>query len=213
MKINTKAYPFFDRMKFIVQLYSQRRQVVTFFSLIILIILFFLFSPFAKTFVFPSLFNKKLSSFIYKTNTERIINVQSFWKLREFASPGNFVFQRERIGEQSTQNYLHQMSLSLATENLYPFALFTSKNWQSIEFLTTETDFSFFTHTLKNECETMLYKSKNEMICTRADQTKLIAFLKSQEEMAKVDPFFDVKGRDGKIVRGKSWFSVSVVKN
>ncbi len=150
-----------------------------------------------------------LLAFIDKTAENDSIDAQDFWKTREFASPGNFEFKREGLDKKTTQVSLDSQGFILDTSHLYPFLTYSSNSWESIEFLTEETHLMTLLPDIKTQCITIIFENENELICQKKDNSFLIVFLKSFEEMKQANAFFDFAGRDDKIVEGKQWLVVS----
>lgn len=199
-------------MKFIIQLYSQQKKVITFFLFIGLFFIFLILLPPTKTSILPFIFRQNFSDFIAQTISENKIDTQNFWQLREFASPGYFILKKEGLDNETAREFIKNQKIEISTANLYPFLLFSSERWKSIEFLAKHNAWSLISSQLKNHCNILIFISPNEIICKRKNNSIIIAFIKSQKEMLKSNGFFDVKGRDGKIVEGNKWLVISVVK-
>jgi len=130
-----------------------------------------------------------LNHLISNAITNNIIDVQFFWKVREFMSPGHLELNKEK-------------------QYPSPFLVFTSKKWQSSEYLT---QISTLAPNLSDECNDVLLMTQQDLICNLSDGSILIAFVRGQDEMRKANVFFDPK-HDAKLIAGKYWLVISYIQ-
>jgi len=200
-------------MKAIIQLYSkQHRLILLLYGIALLILIFVIFQPTA--FALVNKYNTKshVAQLLNDTIKNKTINPQIFWMAREFSSPGNFFFERDGINTLKAQKTLQTLGVNMNVNSLYPFLIFSSPTWNSIEFLTKGIMLTDIVPETMSSCQEMMFEQKNEFICKRQDGIVLVVFLKPFNEMKQANAFFDVAGRDGKIVEGKNWLVVSTVQ-
>ena len=89
-----------------------------------------------------------------------------------------------------------------------PFLIFTSKNWQSSEYLAQSPSLD---PALADRCTEMLLTTSQDLICNLHDGSKLIAFVRGQDEMRKANVFYDPK-HDKDITEGKYWLVISYIQ-
>ena len=119
-------------------LYGMQGKYIYILLSIVLIFLFAILYPY-------NTINKKslLDNFISNATTNNAIDVQLFWKVREFMSPGHLELDK-------TKQYPN------------PFLIFTSKNWQSSEYLAQSPSLD---PALADRCTEMLLTTSQDLIC------------------------------------------------
>jgi len=133
----------------------------------------------------PFIREYRLSSFVRNTIEHNAISAQEFWQLREFYSPGVIQFDKRNIVFTSDKITSHEFLVDKKTtlQSLLP----NEKNWH------------------------ISYKNTNELIATSGTDT-LVYFIKPISEMAQANGFFDYKDKDKKLLEGKNWYVVTVIK-
>ncbi|MDA1317344.1 MAG: hypothetical protein O3B87_04985 [bacterium] len=116
------------------------------------------------------------------------INLQHFWKTREFYAPGYITLDKK----------VHEPN---------PFLKFKSDTWESNEFLTSDLKLSL---TYSEQCIEVLLITDRDLICTIQDGRIFIAFVRGQEEMRQANVFYDPK-HDADLIEGKSWLVTSYI--
>lgn len=180
--------------------------------LVTLFILFITLQPSLKGVLFPKNSKDRLQQLIDATISKKTIDSQLFWETREFTAPGVFHFEREGLSEKLVKEAMKKQRINVLTQSLYPFLTFSSSKWESIEFLTEQTVLSNVVSDYPSLCTKIQFQKSSELICTLDNGSTLIAFIKPISQMKKANAFFDFAGRDGVIVEGKYWLSVSTIQ-
>lgn len=169
--------------------------------LLIITLTFALFQPRILS-VFPQKRDHDLKQFINNSRQSGQINIESYWKFREFYYPGSFTFNENGIKESSLDTDLKKL-LPQKNSN-YVFLKYKSKYLKSIDVLTDAKDLRnlFKNHTT--------LANKNNLIFNQGDST-LIVLLRNNEEMQKVNGFLKYKDRDKDLIKGKQWLSITIV--
>lgn len=149
-----------------------------------LIVLFVFLQPKALPFLFGIRNRSMLDSFITHTVKTKKVDVQEFWKMREFYCPGSFTYDKTRN----------------------PFLIYDCKWLHSEDYLSTETrinstDIKKTNIVLQTET-TLIYKDSNKIH---------IKFLASPENMKKAVGVFDYAEKDKKLVENKNWIDITTI--
>lgn len=164
----------------------KKNQIVRFyFTIIIILGLFFLFQPKIK----PKIgFKNKnlLDTFIQKTIDNKKIDSQEFWKLREFYCPGSFVFDKNET-----------TFLTYSCSFLKSFDSFTTTPVLTIPKEIKQKDIVFY---------------NKDILVAKDKENILISFIVSAKEMEKANGFFDYKEKDKELVKDKNWLNVTYVR-
>lgn len=166
----------------------KRNQIISFYFTIIIIIigLFFLFQP--KILPKVGFKNKKLlDTFIQKTINSKKIDVQEFWKLREFYCPGSFIFDKNK-----------STFLTYSCNILKSSDSFASAPTLVIPKEIKQKDIIFY--------------NKNILIA-KDKQNILISFITDIKTMEKANGFFDYKEKDKELVKGKYWLNQTLISS
>lgn len=176
-----------------------------------LIISFLLLVPKVSSSLFPLKRTLVWNEFIESVKTSNKIDEQTYWKFREFYSPGYFNFNAQGLDPKQ---------LSLAKEVVGPetklatgssaILFFTSKRLYSIDYLTDLTALPQDYLTEKNGRE-IIFKDQRGVIFKQHD-TYTIIFLKDISEMKRANGYFEYDGRDKALVKGKHWLNITVLQ-
>lgn len=162
-----------------------KNSVFSIITVAIVIVLFVLFQP--K--ILPKLFGIRnqalLNHFTADTLKTKQINVQEFWKLREFYCPESFVFDK--------------------TKN--PFLVYSCKWLHSEDSLVTS---ALLPNDQNPELKTVLLQTADISIY-KTSKNLVISFIASGDEMQKANGFFDYAGKDKEYVKGKNWLDITEV--
>ncbi len=192
---------------------SSERQTVVFLIgvSLALILSFLLLVPKVSSSLFPFKRTLVWNEFIKSVKTSNKIDEQTYWKFREFYSPGYFNFNAHGLDPKQ---------LSLAKEVVGPetklatsssaILFFTSKRLYSIDYLTDLTALPQDYLTVKNGRE-IIFKDQRGIIYKERD-TYTIIFLKNLPEMRRANGYFEYDGRDKDLIEGKHWLNITVLQ-
>ena len=168
--------------------------------------------PKVSTKLFPFIQRKYLTSFLESTKKRKSIDSREFWILREYYSPGNFVFKEKGLNNQESSEMTKTLHLTLKKNiYVYPFITFNSKKFKSLEALTKETSISAvirdFDEYPRKDC---IIRQQDQYICKTDDSTITVIFIKPMKEMRITNGFFDYKRKDlDELTKDKNWLVVS----
>jgi hypothetical protein len=164
----------------------KRNHVISFYFTIIIIILglFCLLQPKIKAKIGLKN-NKLLDTFIRETIINKKINVQEFWKLREFYCPGSFIFDR----------------------NKPTFLTYSCNYLKSYDSLVSESTIIVSKEIKQKD---IIVNNRNVLI-TKDKQDIIILFIVRTEEMEKANGFFDYKEKDKKLLKNKYWLDKTII--
>jgi len=175
---------------------------------LIIVLSFFLLIPKISSSLYPQKRQQILNEFIKETEKNQHINAKSFWKFREFYSPGSFVFNKNGISHNKISPILQELGIQLNPEyvHLY-FLLFTSPKTISIEALITTDHLPSILVDIDGD---PVLTGNNQLIVKKKD-TMLIVFIKSISDMKKANGFLDYNGSDKSLVENKYWLVITKV--
>lgn len=173
--------------------------------LIVLICTFLLIPKVAST-VFPAKRQLTLNEFLKNTQEKNTINAQSYWKFREFYSPGYFNFDKNGLSIKEDDYNGISLTEQLSLNNLV-FLEFTSPYLTSLDILTTENELGKIINTNPSDGK-IIFQAKNQIIIENEETIKIM-FLKSEDEMKTANGFFDYGGEDKELVKNKIWLNVT----
>lgn len=162
-----------------------RNNVYYIISVVLIIGLYLILAPKISLILFDRKNDTFLNKFIQTTVKEKQIDVQAFWKMREFYCPGAFTYDK--------------------TKN--PFLIYSCKWLTSKEFLVESSTLQNLPKLNKKMVilqtnQILLYKDKNKLF---------INFVVSEEEMEKAVGVFDYRGKDKNLVKNKFWLDTTVI--
>ncbi len=175
---------------------------------------FLVFVPKISTRIFPFIRIKYLNSFIEETKRNGTINTRNFWVLREYYSPGYFIFKEKGLTKNEINKATKSLGISLKTNIYnYPFATFHSDKIQSLEVLV---DVSSISASLINSDKKIrkdcIIDRIEEYICYINNKTIEMTFIKAMSEMQETNGFFDYKRKDiMELTRNKKWLVISQI--
>lgn len=182
--------------------------------LIITIVGFLLFIPKVATRVFPFARNRLLKDFLDDTKNKKTIDARKFWTLREYYSPGSFVFKEKGLTDNETSATLKQFALSFnKRQYVYPFLIFSSEKFQSIETLVKTANLnSVIQDSSAKNLKNCIIDQKTARICYRNEHELEVRFIKPMNEMRQTNGFFDYKRQDlAELTNGKYWLVISKI--
>lgn len=152
-------------------------------TVLILFITFFAFQPKILSLVLGFRQQELLNSFIDDTKKNGKVDVQEFWKLREFYCPASFSFARGGS----------------------PFATYSCRWLLSKDYLVT-------TDVLNTPAEaTNIIAKRNNYLIYKKNNDLIITFIASNAQMKQAVGFFDYRGTDKDFTKDKSWFDYTVI--
>jgi hypothetical protein len=182
--------------------------------LIITIFGFLLFVPKVATRVFPFARNRLLKNFLDDTKNKKTIDARKFWILREYYSPGSFVFKEKGLTDNETNSALKQYEFIFNNQQyVYPFLIFNSDKFQSMEALVKATNLnSVIQNSSAKNLKNCIIDQKTARICYRNEHELEVRFIKPMNEMRQTNGFFDYKRQDlAELTNGKYWLVISKI--
>lgn len=149
--------------------------------------------------LFPFKRNAMLNKFISTVKQTKKIDAQAFWQFREFYYPGSLVVDKKGIKPPPF------ISPPLWTSPLYITA-FRSKLVTSDEFLVGYATASAYLE--PNKRYTII---GSDFAISESQKSMQIIFIKPIAEMTRANGFFDVKDKDAKLLKGKSWLVITEI--
>jgi hypothetical protein len=186
-----------------------------FFTILFFIIisLFVYLSPKTSSQLFLFKRQAVLNQFIDNTKINNKINPQEYWKLREFYSPGYFIFSRNGIEKTKLLQTKEKVGIKLNAKNIdLVFLVFSSPRADSLDMLTKQTNLNSIITGQQLSKENIIFMNKNSLIYEENPKTMKIVFLLSNTEMKKANGFFKYTENDKKITEGENWFNITSLK-
>ncbi len=174
------------------------------------IVLFLVGQPKVASFLFAPIRQAVWNGFADRAQKTQTLDAQDFWKMREFYSPGSFVFRKSGLPPAEAAGRLQEMGLSLAA-HWYPFLTYSSPRVRSIEGLVDDPKISHIVSLPRlSRC---IIQRTDTVFCETAQGEHTIIFVKPLEEMKTADAFFDYAREDvRKLIKGKYWFAATLVR-
>lgn len=149
-----------------------------------IIILYLLLQPKILSKLFAIRNPSLLNAFITKTVETKKIDVQAFWKMREFYCPGSFTYDKAKN----------------------PFLKYSCQWLQSEDFLSTDSKLNIEKINKNN----VLLQTDTVLIYKDTKKIR-IEFLASSDDMKKAVGVFDYAEKDKELVKGKNWYDVAEI--
>ncbi len=175
-----------------------------------IVILFIVLSPKVSSILFSFKRDAILNDFINKTKTAGEIDAQSYWKFREFYSPGYFIFSRDGIKGEPLKNAQKKIGIDYNIENIDLIALlFSSKKLGSLDMLTRQSSLSALFDRKQIPKENIIFMGKKSVIYKEEPNYVKIIFLLNNKDMRRAIGFFDYKDKDRELTEGENWLNVT----
>ncbi|MBI3366245.1 hypothetical protein HY041_01280, partial [Candidatus Roizmanbacteria bacterium] len=146
-----------------------------------ILILYLILQPKITSKLFGMKKSPLLDAFVQKTLKEKRVDVQEFWRMREFYCPGSFVFDK--------------------TKN--PFLSYQCNWLKSEDYLVSERKLgSLKNNTIFEDETTQIYQENDRLI---------IRFVVSSDEMKKAIGYFDYNEKDKDLVKDKYWMDITTI--
>lgn len=177
---------------------------------LVIIALFIFLSPKLSSELFPFKRQAIFDDFIKNTRINNRIDPQTYWKFREFYSPGYFTFSRTGISNSLAKQTNEKIAIKYNEKNIsLTFLDFSSSRLNSLDMLTSQTDLSSIIDLKQISKTDIIFRNKNFAIYKTGPKNVKIVFLLSNAEMKKANGFFDYQDKDKKITEEKNWFNVT----
>jgi len=170
-----------------------------------LILLFIFLQPRLSTLLFPFKRDQLLINFITTTKDAKAVNTKEFWKVREFYSPGHFVYDNKGIKNFPTSLLFLP---DITNDSLFPFLIYTSPLTQSVDFLTTQKTIAPIVSKLSSENMNVIMQT-DTLFLGQKDDAIFLVFLASQKDLIQTNGFLDYQTKDKELTKDKQWVSIS----
>lgn len=172
-----------------------------------LVLLFILLQPRISSSLFSFKREQLLTSFLDAIKNTKTVNPKEFWKVREFYSPGHFVYDNRGI--KATKLPLTFLSLSNTNDHaLFPFLIYTSPLTQSIDYLTTLKTIRPILNLLSQEKMKIIVQT-DTLFLGQKDNAMYLVFLASNKDLAQTNGFLDYQNKDKELTKDKQWLSLT----
>lgn len=173
--------------------------------LLVIVVLFFVANPKTSSILKP-ISERRWQTF-YQEAVKSKIHVQSLWEFREFYSRGYLHSITDGQDKKNFSSILEEIQINPNKNlTLQPILYFKSKKIQSIDFLVDAKKLDEIIQIPKEKIKF----SNNELIY-RGDNHIKIAFLKSLEELKKVNGYLDFEGKDKNLGKDKMWLELTTI--
>lgn len=181
--------------------------------LFVIIFSFVIFSPKLSSLVFSLRRETVLKEFINETKIHGRVDPQNYWKLREFYSPGHFIFSRDGIAESILMNTLKEIGIDYNSKNVdLTFLFFSSEKLHSLDMLTKQASLSALINQKQIREKDIIFMNKNSLIYKEKQNLIKIVFLMSNSDMQLANGFFDYKDKDKNLIKGQNWFNITSLR-
>jgi hypothetical protein len=180
--------------------------------LLVVSFLFILLTPKIHRTLYPHSGNQSLQEFqeiIIKTGN---IDPQTYWRFREFYSPGVYSINKNGLTKQSIQEFFKPLPPGLHIQPELFFLSFHSPRLKSLDGLTTKTSMSDLIQIQDLEKSHILKETDKELLYQLNSNTVVLVTLFSPEEMRKTNGFWDYQN-DQSIIKDKNWISISIISH
>ncbi len=169
------------------------------------------FVPAISTLTLPFTREKLFREFVNEIKNIDYLNAQTYWKFREFYSPGSLIFSKRGISSDLISNTLAIINIPISLSTMHnAFLVYKSPKLVSIDFLVEEHDLSQIINDELNS-KTILYSNSNTVLYQENNFYKLI-FLKPQQEMKRTVGFFDYDKADREFTDKKYWLNLTRIE-
>ncbi len=141
---------------------------------------------------------------------EKKINPQLFWRTREFASRGSFIYEHNGFNPAKTAELQNKFNLKKEASS-YLFLEYESANWQSVEGLVDKETVAEMTNVSVQKDKRIIWKKDTELIYYESPNKIRMIFVKPVSEMKTANGFLDYAGNDKDLVKNKHWLSISSI--
>jgi len=164
---------------------SPKKNTFSFLILLISIIIasFILFVPKISSILIPQKRTEILQNFISDTHKKKDIDLQLYWKFREFYSPGSFIYQPEGLDNPDLQLITIARILS---KDFKPILMFHSSRIDSIGGYTSTSALNQDSITAQNK---ILLHTPTLYLSSLPNNGYLLIFLKPVEKVKKANGF------------------------
>ena len=153
----------------------------------------------------------RLEQFIGNSEKNQTIDPQKYWELREFYSPGYFVFKRGGLKKEEITEKLEEVNVPITAENLtFSFLTFNSPKWNSLEALVEKSSLHDYVKEDKLIGKEILVNNERLLIYNEGPVIKII-FLLPMDPMENANGFFDYREVDHQLVKNKYWLNLTKI--
>lgn len=165
--------------------------------------------PTLSVLLIPGQAKSKIVEFISTASSVQEINPQQFWETRNRSSNGVFDFKREGFRPDEILKHRRIAPLLIQKEDTTAFLTYISSEWTSIEYLTSISRIDELGEILPKNCDIMLIKTPQVLMCKSSEDRIRLLFLASVQDMITANGYFDIKGQDKDRIAGKYWLVIS----
>lgn len=188
-------------------------QFLTLALFLLIIISFFILQPTsASTF---QIANREAK---WNTFTEQIagkrMDTKLFWEIREFYSPGNFVYKKEGLPTDKQVHLVKEAGMdNLELDNQIVILEYNAPAFTSYESLIPDENTVELQNNINKlaNINNVIAKGENFVIIKTKSNKAIVIFMATLNEMKKANGFLKYEEDDKDFVKGKSWLSISLI--
>jgi hypothetical protein len=187
-----------------------------FYFLIFILIsaLFILFQPSILSSWSTQNQEQRWQVFVQHLQTQKRMDTKAFWEMREFYSPGSFMFNRQGFPHDQQSELFTSLNLPTTLDQESRIVLhYEAPRFISFESLVSTKSavaFSDAKATLMSRYPVTV-QGDNYVIVKKDKETSIILFLANVNEMERANGFFDYKDKDLQLLKHVLWLDISEV--
>lgn len=178
----------------------------------VLLVAFLFFTPKIANRIFEFQRAAMWSKFLEETQQNDSINTQSFWKFRDFYSPGYVQFDQKGLPKPLVKSMEQTIAIPASVdETALPYLAFQSPRVQSLDILVKTSSFSAIVKPEAYKGKEILFQNKNSVIYRENEDLIKVAFLASESELKRTNGYF-LRWRDYGLIKNKYWLNLSSIQ-
>lgn len=159
---------------------------------------FAILQPKISSMYFPVVLSYHLRSFLNQVQTTNDINLKSYWKFREFYSPGNFQLNPDVASVGNTMT-INSIDPDLEQQ---PLTYYHSKYLESTDYVV---DKSWSIPEAESGSE-IIFSDNNTLFYRTRDNVFRLIFIRDIDEMEDVHGLFDYTSQEKELLQDRLWF-------
>lgn len=180
------------------KLYTQTPLLCLVLMIVGLLSGFAILQPKISSMYFPVVLSYHLRSFLNQVQTTNDINLKSYWKFREFYSPGNFQLNPDVASVGNTMT-INSIDPDLEQQ---PLTYYHSKYLESTDYVV---DKSWSIPEAESGSE-IIFSDNNTLFYRTRDNVFRLIFIRDIDEMEDVHGLFDYTSQEKELLQDRLWF-------
>lgn len=132
-------------------------------------------------------------------------DVEEYWKFRERFSPGSFTRNEENV------DFFANFRITSVEDELTPLFYYESKNLRSLDALVSASPNDVLENFKKEFTGEIIAEGDSYILIKETEKEYVFAFVRSTDEMQKVNGMFDYKSSERKLLEEKNWYNATYI--